>query len=273
VYRSSVSQAYASLAEPGQATSIVYRQVTKVNRRWTSKHYPQSSHWSSARAAALARRRAPTASRSEAYGGSAPHLSLASLTLCQRVPLTVRPPTSGIGLGLFFTGSTFSPRSLQAGTFISLYAGEILTTIEARFRWSQRPSGQSEGQGNYTLSYRLPSGSLHIDPRHIGNVGRFLNHSCEPNCVIHVARWGGGPGWSRAAIFVSATSSQKRDEDKADDGVDKEEDPSGRRVDLRLCRCIRRRETAEWSRRRRVRGCRENKVLVRCSELSRMDAF
>ena len=125
---------------------------------------------------------------------------LVSIDFLIRIPVTVRPASSGLGLGLFYTPST--PVSLPPGTFVSLYAGEVLTSPQARVRWSEKASGAS-GQGNYILSLRLPDRVLHIDPRHIGNVGRFLNHSCEPNCVIHVVRWGGGPGWPRAAIFVS----------------------------------------------------------------------
>jgi hypothetical protein len=52
------------------------------------------------------------------------------------------------------------------------------------------------------LSLRLPDQTIHIDPRYHGNFGRFLNHSCDPNCVIHIVRWGGGKTWPRAAIFV-----------------------------------------------------------------------
>ena len=70
-------------------------------------------------------------------------------------------------------------------------------TDEARSRWSD------QHVDNYILSLRLPDQVIHIDPRYKGNFGRFLNHSCEPNCLIQVVRWGSGPTWSRAAIFVS----------------------------------------------------------------------
>ncbi|KAK8861690.1 hypothetical protein IAR55_002513 [Kwoniella newhampshirensis] len=118
-----------------------------------------------------------------------------------RAPLTVRPAVSGIGLGLFFSPATSV--DLPKGTFISLYAGEYLTTVEARTRWKDQQSlEQSEGQGNYILSLKLPGETIHIDPRHRGNVGRFLNHSCDPNCVVHVVRWGAGQGWPRAATYT-----------------------------------------------------------------------
>ena len=109
------------------------------------------------------------------------------------VPVSVK--RTAAGYGAFHTSATDA--SLLRGTFICLYAGEYLSTDEARLRWSD---GHDD---NYILSIRLPYQVVHIDPRYKGNFGRFLNHSCEPNCVIQVVRWGGGLTWPRAAIFVS----------------------------------------------------------------------
>ncbi|OCF36309.1 hypothetical protein I316_02184 [Kwoniella heveanensis BCC8398] len=132
-----------------------------------------------------------------------------------RVPLAIRPLSSELGLGLFYSPSTDissakgSFMSLAKGSFISLYAGEYLTTGQARTRWARQRSDNasrerqdSQGQGNYILSLRLPGQVIHIDPRYKGNVGRFLNHSCEPNCVIHPVKWGADDPWYRAAIFT-----------------------------------------------------------------------
>ncbi|WVO14683.1 hypothetical protein L204_102320 [Cryptococcus depauperatus] len=116
------------------------------------------------------------------------------------VPLSVRRAASG--LGLFYTPQ--EPLVLPKGTFISLYAGEYLTQSEAHSRWSAISVKEKEkGRGNYTLSLRTPGETIHIDPRWKGNVGRFLNHSCEPNCVLHYVRWGIGRGWARVAIFTN----------------------------------------------------------------------
>lgn len=126
-----------------------------------------------------------------------------------RTSLTIRP-TPPKGYGLFYTPST--PQFLPRGAFISLYAGEYILPSEIRSRWSSRSASDpasdkdgygEEGQGNYVLSLRLPDQTIHIDPRWKGNVGRFLNHSCGANCVVHYVKWGRGRGWPRAAIFVS----------------------------------------------------------------------
>lgn len=113
------------------------------------------------------------------------------------LPLAVKSTFSGLGLS--YT-PTPAGAPLPSGVFISLYAGEYLTTPQARERWAAQHAHPA-GEGNYILSLRLPDETIHIDPRSRGNIGRFLNHSCDPNCVIQVVRWG-PDSVSRAAIFV-----------------------------------------------------------------------
>ncbi|KAL7424655.1 hypothetical protein Q5752_000339 [Cryptotrichosporon argae] len=92
---------------------------------------------------------------------------------------------------------------LGAGTFVSLYAGEVLSTVQARARWAAAAdhADHADGEGNYVLSVRQTGWELHIDPREKGNVGRFLNHACEPSCVVWPVRWG-SDAVPRAAIFT-----------------------------------------------------------------------
>ncbi|OCF75113.1 hypothetical protein I204_03962 [Kwoniella mangroviensis CBS 8886] len=117
-----------------------------------------------------------------------------------RLPLMVKQSSSGIGHGLFY--SPPSGRSiLPKGSFISLYAGEYLTSPQAHLRWVSQLVDSKVGEGNYILSLKLPDELWHIDPRYKGNIGRFLNHSCEPNCVIQVVDWG-MDSLPRAAIFT-----------------------------------------------------------------------
>ncbi|NXY92032.1 SETMR methyltransferase, partial [Alcedo cyanopectus] len=71
------------------------------------------------------------------------------------------------------------------GTFVCEYAGEVLGYQEAR----RRIQAQTAKDSNYILVVRehLHSGEVLetiVDPTHVGNVGRFLNHSCEPNLVM-----------------------------------------------------------------------------------------
>ncbi|EIW66477.1 hypothetical protein M231_03012 [Tremella mesenterica] len=196
-----------------------------------------------------------------------------------RTKLSVQPtPTQG--LGLFYTpkvhlSSTINNTSpsdsvklidpvnrldsvsqiLPKGTFIALYAGEYLTSLQAHTRWasrthstsyrcpetsqasldildilvdelptkgdlnettlSQEETTLSQGRtisslnetptmtnDNYILSIRLPNQTWHIDPRRIGNVSRYMNHSCDPNCIIEIVFWGSGNVWPRAGVYT-----------------------------------------------------------------------
>ena len=69
-------------------------------------------------------------------------------------------------------------------SFICEYAGEVLSYEEAE----TRAGNQTENDMNYIFVLRehFSSGELvtYIDPCKRGNIGRFLNHSCEPNSFI-----------------------------------------------------------------------------------------
>uniref|UniRef100_A0A8C5UFA6 SET domain-containing protein n=1 Tax=Malurus cyaneus samueli TaxID=2593467 RepID=A0A8C5UFA6_9PASS len=77
--------------------------------------------------------------------------------------------------------STHIPR----GSFVCEYAGEVLGFAEAR----RRILAQTPQDTNYIIAVRehLHDGRVmetFVDPTRIGNVGRFLNHSCEPNLFM-----------------------------------------------------------------------------------------
>ncbi|XP_034023349.1 histone-lysine N-methyltransferase SETMAR [Thalassophryne amazonica] len=80
-------------------------------------------------------------------------------------------------------------RTLQPiphGTFVCEYAGEVISFKEAR----RRQQAQKYEDNNYIIAVREHAGKGHIietfvDPTMIGNVGRFLNHSCLP-CLAMV---------------------------------------------------------------------------------------
>ncbi|NXJ04481.1 SETMR methyltransferase, partial [Odontophorus gujanensis] len=79
-------------------------------------------------------------------------------------------------------------RALQPiaeGTFVCEYAGEVLGLDEAR----RRVRAQTAQDNNYIIAVRehVHGGQVletFVDPTYVGNVGRFLNHSCEPNLVM-----------------------------------------------------------------------------------------
>lgn len=85
---------------------------------------------------------------------------------------------------------------LPKGTFVCEYAGELLTTEEAQNRQREYDAAnkdkklKSKGQYIMVIQEHLPSGDwsmrLNIDPTLEGNVGRFLNHSCDGGNVATV---------------------------------------------------------------------------------------
>lgn len=91
-------------------------------------------------------------------------------------------------------------KSITQGAFICEYAGELLTKNEALRRirriddtnemnylicLNERSTDDSDGKGssNKIVTY--------VDPSRIGNIGRYLNHSCDPNCEIISVRTNG----------------------------------------------------------------------------------
>ena len=79
-----------------------------------------------------------------------------------------------------------SGAAIEKGQFVCEYAGEVLTNEEAQNRVNK---GHVM---NYLISVREnlfgDDVITHVDPRHLGNVGRFVNHSCEPNLKMFPVR-------------------------------------------------------------------------------------
>ncbi|KII92279.1 hypothetical protein PLICRDRAFT_102901, partial [Plicaturopsis crispa FD-325 SS-3] len=89
------------------------------------------------------------------------------------------------GWGVF----AYTKRILK-GTFIGIYAGELLTDVVAESRGkTYNVFGRTYlfDVDFYHLKVDDPEWEPHlaIDAYHAGNFTRFLNHSCDPNCVIN----------------------------------------------------------------------------------------
>ena len=69
---------------------------------------------------------------------------------------------------------------MAKGSFLCLYAGEIISTKEARQRWQKQ---KANGEGNYilvinehiTVADKQQTLKTTVDPTRIGNIGRFMS--------------------------------------------------------------------------------------------------
>lgn len=79
----------------------------------------------------------------------------------------------------------FTKNFIPQGAFICEYAGEIITQSEALKR---HQNNRLQGKMNYIFCLNEYSNSrtvqTFIDPSIFGNIGRYINHSCEPNSII-----------------------------------------------------------------------------------------
>ncbi|XP_055632764.1 probable histone-lysine N-methyltransferase set-23 [Toxorhynchites rutilus septentrionalis] len=97
----------------------------------------------------------------------------------------------------------FTRLAIPKGGFVCEYAGEILTRAEAEKR---NRLNDPSGQNNYVLCLNeiLPTQNTKIqtfiDPEKRGNIGRYLNHSCDPNCRTVSVHIEGPP--ARIGIFA-----------------------------------------------------------------------
>lgn len=99
---------------------------------------------------------------------------------------------------------------IAKGEFLFEYAGELLTTKEAQRRQQYYDELASQGQFSHALLVvreHLPSGKaclrLNIDATRIGNVARFVNHSCDGGNLSTKLVRSSGALFPRLCFFAS----------------------------------------------------------------------
>merc|ERR1712150_27193 len=87
--------------------------------------------------------------------------------------------SSDKGFGLF------CKNKIVKGTFVCTYSGEIIGLEEGQRRTKIQ---QDQNKPNYILFvkevFSIGPLSTVIDPSTIGNIGRYCNHSCDPNLIM-----------------------------------------------------------------------------------------
>ncbi|KAK9063076.1 hypothetical protein SSX86_016946 [Deinandra increscens subsp. villosa] len=97
--------------------------------------------------------------------------------------------TEGRGWGLL------ADENIQAGNFIIEYCGEVISSEEAKLR-----SHTYEAQGLRDAYIISLNANYYIDATKKGSLGRFINHSCQPNCETR--KWT-VLGETRVGIFAT----------------------------------------------------------------------
>jgi len=77
---------------------------------------------------------------------------------------------------------------ISRGSFVCEYSGELLSCRSAR----RRAKNADPAIHNYVLAVReffgAKSLTTYVDATYVGNVGRLINHSCEPNLFVQPVR-------------------------------------------------------------------------------------
>lgn len=89
-----------------------------------------------------------------------------------------RSPRKGWGV--------YASCQIRSGEFVCEYVGEVVSNAEA----SKRLSTYDATQRNFLMVVREhvqdghPPIRTNVDATQLGNVARWINHSCNPNCEI-----------------------------------------------------------------------------------------
>lgn len=83
----------------------------------------------------------------------------------------------------------YTSEEIKKGNFVCEYAGEIITEDQAFTRF--KTNGE-QSKMNYIFCIKEHFGKntvkTFIDPTYYGNIGRYINHSCGPNCKLFIIR-------------------------------------------------------------------------------------
>ncbi|KAI7742355.1 hypothetical protein M8C21_005977 [Ambrosia artemisiifolia] len=104
----------------------------------------------------------------------------------------------------------YADEFIKGGEFVCEYAGELLTTKEARKRqltYDKLASSGKQTSALLVVREHLPSGNaclrINIDATRIGNVARFINHSCDGGNLLTVLVRSSGALLPRVCFFAS----------------------------------------------------------------------
>jgi SET domain-containing protein len=97
-----------------------------------------------------------------------------------RVPLPRFPIRQGLAIrrSRIHGRGVYARIPIRKGTRIVEYSGERITTAEADRRYPDDDTAPY-----HTFLFALDDGMM-VDAAHGGNIARWINHSCDPNCEV-----------------------------------------------------------------------------------------
>lgn len=81
----------------------------------------------------------------------------------------------------------FAVECIEKGAFVIEYVGEVIRDIVANLRERKYAAWLRDGS---SYLFRIDSNTV-IDATCRGNISRFMNHSCDPNCIAKILSIGG----------------------------------------------------------------------------------
>jgi SET domain-containing protein len=130
----------------------------------------------------------------------------------------------------------FAVRDIPKGTTIVEYRGKRLTHAEADRRFG------NEVDSGHTFLFTLNDEYL-VDGGDGGNIARWINHSCSPNCQAWLIEHAGGDRRRDRIVIEARRNIRSGDELTYDYGIILQERQTERLKKLWACRCGARRCT------------------------------
>ena len=124
----------------------------------------------------------------------------------------------------------FAVRDISKGTTIVEYRGRRLTHAQANRRYA------NDTDSGHTFLFTLNEKYL-IDGNDGGNVARWINHSCAPNCQAWVVEDDGGDPRRDKVMIETRRAIRAGEELTYDYGITLEERQTARLKQIWACRC------------------------------------
>ncbi|KAI9016344.1 hypothetical protein CLU79DRAFT_764574 [Phycomyces nitens] len=104
-------------------------------------------------------------------------------------------------------------KTIQANTFVEEYIGEVIDEKEGQFRGSLYDSISLSYLFDMDFAIRHGGENKYvIDAFHLGNVSRFINHSCSPNLKVHSVFYDSADVYYHRIAFFSNRRIEKGEE-------------------------------------------------------------